>query len=186
MRWQHCSPWLVGTGEVSCPVIGLTGSNGKTTTKELMKCVLEAAHSSVHATVGNFNNHTAAPTLLAARTEPDIAIIEMGANAQKEIALLRKSQSPTQRSSPTSVGRIWKDLEEKKGHEGKGGAVRLHPECSTRVPCIHARQSPQIVAPLEGLNRFIYGVPSSAPFVGEVHAEDVLAWVGLLGRRTDR
>ena len=76
-RW-HRRKW-------SCPVIGMTGSNGKTTTKELLKCVLESTYPKVHATVGNFNNHIGVPlTLLAARTEPDIAIIEMGANALRE------------------------------------------------------------------------------------------------------
>ena len=81
-----------------------------------MKCVLEAAHSHVHATVGNFNNHIGVPlTLLAARTEPDIAIIEMGANAQKEIALLAEIAEPNA-AVITNIGRA--HLEGFGGEEG--------------------------------------------------------------------
>ncbi|MEZ4800462.1 MAG: UDP-N-acetylmuramoyl-tripeptide--D-alanyl-D-alanine ligase [Flavobacteriales bacterium] len=68
------------------PVIAITGSNGKTTTKELMMAVLERKFR-VHATKGNLNNHIGVPlTLLATPKDTEIAIIEMGANHQREIA----------------------------------------------------------------------------------------------------
>lgn len=68
------------------PVIAITGSNGKTTTKELMMAVLERKFR-VHATKGNLNNHIGVPlTLLATPEDTEIAIIEMGANHQREIA----------------------------------------------------------------------------------------------------
>ncbi len=68
------------------PVIALTGSNGKTTTKELLALVL-AKRFKVHATGGNYNNHIGVPlTLLAIPQGTEMAIIEMGANAQGEIA----------------------------------------------------------------------------------------------------
>lgn len=77
------------------PVIGLTGSNGKTTTKELIRAVLEQKYK-VHATLGNLNNHIGVPlTLLSMPDDTDIAIIEMGANHLNEIALLSQIAQPT-------------------------------------------------------------------------------------------
>lgn len=66
-------------------VIALTGSNGKTTSKELLNVVLSAQYKTL-CTSGNLNNHIGVPlTLLRIRPEHEIAIIEMGANHQKEI-----------------------------------------------------------------------------------------------------
>ncbi len=70
------------------PVIALTGSNGKTTTKELINVVLSKKFNTL-ATQGNLNNHIGVPlTLLRMTEKTDIAIIEMGANHPKEIELL--------------------------------------------------------------------------------------------------
>ena len=67
------------------PIIGITGSNGKTTTKELVSAVL-GSHYRLHFTQGNFNNHIGVPlTLLALPPKTEVAVIEMGANHQKEI-----------------------------------------------------------------------------------------------------
>lgn len=69
-------------------IVALTGSNGKTTTKELIHAVLKQ-HYNVLATTGNLNNHIGVPlTLLQLRPEHKMAIVEMGANHQKEIELL--------------------------------------------------------------------------------------------------
>jgi len=69
-------------------VIGLTGSNGKTTTKELINVVLSRKYKTI-ATLGNLNNHIGVPlTLLSIKSETEIAIVEMGANHQKEIEFL--------------------------------------------------------------------------------------------------
>ncbi|UFH56114.1 UDP-N-acetylmuramoyl-tripeptide--D-alanyl-D-alanine ligase [Spirosoma sp. KNUC1025] len=77
------------------PVIGLTGSNGKTTTKELIAAVLSKKYRT-YATVGNLNNHIGVPlTLLALNEQHEIAVIEMGANHQKEIELLCSIAQPT-------------------------------------------------------------------------------------------
>lgn len=79
----------------SIPVIGLTGSNGKTTNKELLTAVL-AQKFKVHATAGNLNNHLGVPlTLLAMPKDTEIAVIEMGANHQQEIADLCAICAPT-------------------------------------------------------------------------------------------
>jgi len=65
--------------------IAITGSNGKTTTKELVKAVLSTTYK-IQATQGNYNNHIGVPlTLLSLPTELDMAVIEMGANHQNEI-----------------------------------------------------------------------------------------------------
>jgi len=69
-------------------IIALTGSNGKTTTKELIHSVLSKKYNTV-ATKGNLNNHIGVPlTLLSIKPETEIAIVEMGANHQKEIEFL--------------------------------------------------------------------------------------------------
>ncbi|MFY0484019.1 UDP-N-acetylmuramoyl-tripeptide--D-alanyl-D-alanine ligase, partial [Flavobacterium sp. PLA-1-15] len=70
------------------PIIALTGSNGKTTTKELINVVLSKRYN-VKATVGNLNNHIGVPlTLLSFNNKTEIGIVEMGANHQKEIEFL--------------------------------------------------------------------------------------------------
>lgn len=67
------------------PFIAITGSNGKTTTKELIHAVLSSSYKT-YTTKGNLNNHIGIPlTILSIKRDAEIAIIEMGANHQKEI-----------------------------------------------------------------------------------------------------
>ncbi|MGE6396328.1 UDP-N-acetylmuramoyl-tripeptide--D-alanyl-D-alanine ligase [Chryseobacterium scophthalmum] len=74
--------------QLNIPIIGLTGSNGKTTTKELIHAVLSEKYN-VQYTFGNLNNHIGVPlTILSIKPEHEMAVIEMGANHQKEIELL--------------------------------------------------------------------------------------------------
>ena len=76
------------------PVIGITGSSGKTTTKQMVAAVV-AARGPVLATVGNLNNHIGVPlTLLSLRAAHRTAVIEMGANHAGEIALLARLAQP--------------------------------------------------------------------------------------------
>ena len=80
--------------QLNIPIIGLTGSNGKTTTKELINAVLTEKYRTI-ATIGNLNNHIGVPlTLLRLTNETEIGIIEMGANHQKEIELLCSIAEP--------------------------------------------------------------------------------------------
>lgn len=73
---------------LNIPVIALTGSNGKTTTKELINAVLSTTYIT-SATKGNLNNHIGVPlTLLEFTNDTEIGIVEMGANHQKEIEFL--------------------------------------------------------------------------------------------------
>lgn len=72
--------------QLNIPVIAITGSNGKTTTKELLHVVLAQKYRT-SATIGNLNNHIGVPlTLLKIQKNTEIALVEMGANHQKEIA----------------------------------------------------------------------------------------------------
>ncbi|MED9996600.1 MAG: UDP-N-acetylmuramoyl-tripeptide--D-alanyl-D-alanine ligase [Paludibacteraceae bacterium] len=70
------------------PIVGITGTNGKTTTKELVSAVLSKKYNVLY-TLGNFNNHIGVPlTLLRLKPEHQIAVIEMGANHPGEIKFL--------------------------------------------------------------------------------------------------
>ncbi len=101
--------------QLSVPVIAITGTNGKTTTKELFKSVLsQQYHTS--ATAGNLNNHIGVPlTLLSIDSTVEIAIVEMGANHQKEIEFLCTIARPTH-GLITNVGKA--HLEGFGGFEG--------------------------------------------------------------------
>lgn len=80
--------------QLGLPIIALTGSNGKTTSKELIHAVLSKKYNT-KATKGNLNNHIGVPlTLLSFNETTDLGIVEMGANHQKEIELLCKIAEP--------------------------------------------------------------------------------------------
>jgi UDP-N-acetylmuramoyl-tripeptide--D-alanyl-D-alanine ligase len=77
------------------PFIAITGSNGKTTTKELIHAVLSSTYKT-YTTEGNLNNHIGVPlTILKIKNDAQIAVIEMGANHQKEIESYCKIAQPT-------------------------------------------------------------------------------------------
>ncbi len=79
---------------LNLPIIALTGSNGKTTTKELINAVLSEKYN-VKSTIGNLNNHIGVPlTLLSFDKTTEIGIVEMGANHQKEIEFLCEIAQP--------------------------------------------------------------------------------------------
>jgi UDP-N-acetylmuramoyl-tripeptide--D-alanyl-D-alanine ligase len=99
--------------KLNIPVIAITGSNGKTTTKELVSAVLNRKYKT-YATKGNLNNHIGVPlTLLSVKEDAQVSIVEMGANHQKEIEGYCKIAEPTH-GIITNIG---------KAHlEGFGGA----------------------------------------------------------------
>jgi UDP-N-acetylmuramoyl-tripeptide--D-alanyl-D-alanine ligase len=101
--------------KLSLPIIGLTGSNGKTTTKELLHAVLKQKYRTA-ATEGNLNNHIGVPlTILSIGQEVEIAIIEMGANKQGDIKELCDIAEPTH-GFITNIGKA--HLEGMGGPEG--------------------------------------------------------------------
>ncbi|MCH7413457.1 UDP-N-acetylmuramoyl-tripeptide--D-alanyl-D-alanine ligase [Belliella sp. R4-6] len=101
--------------QLQIPIIGLTGSNGKTTSKELLHAVLNQKFKT-SATIGNLNNHIGVPlTLLAIGSDIEIAIVEMGANKQGDIKELCDIAEPTH-GFITNIGRA--HLEGMGGVEG--------------------------------------------------------------------
>jgi UDP-N-acetylmuramoyl-tripeptide--D-alanyl-D-alanine ligase len=81
--------------QLNIPFIAITGSNGKTTTKELIHAVLSSKYKT-YTTEGNLNNHIGIPlTILRVNKDAEIAVIEMGANHQKEIGGYCKYTMPT-------------------------------------------------------------------------------------------
>ena len=138
------------------PVIGLTGSNGKTTTKELIKCVL-AQNFEVLATQGNLNNHIGVPlSLLNIKESTEIALIEMGANHLKEIAFLANIAAPTM-GYITNFGKA--HLE---GFGGLEGVVKGKSELydylkdHKGITIVNGNDKKQMQQS-EGLNRYIFG-----------------------------
>jgi len=110
--------------QLDIPVIGLTGTNGKTTTKELINAVLSERYKTF-ATRGNLNNHIGVPlSVLSITAETEVAVIEMGANHQKEIEFLCGIAQPTH-GLITNVGMA--HLEGFGGFEGvKKGKAELY------------------------------------------------------------
>jgi UDP-N-acetylmuramoyl-tripeptide--D-alanyl-D-alanine ligase len=81
--------------QFNIPFLAITGSNGKTTTKELIHAVLSSTFKT-YTTEGNLNNHIGIPlTLLKIKSDAEIAVVEMGANHQKEIASYCEYTLPT-------------------------------------------------------------------------------------------
>ena len=100
---------------LALPIISIVGSNGKTTTKELVSRVL-AEHFEIYATRGNLNNHIGVPlTLLSMTRDTEFGIVEMGASACGEIALLASIAEPNY-GVITNIGRA--HLEGFGGEEG--------------------------------------------------------------------
>ncbi len=147
-------------------VIGMTGSNGKTTTKELLHQVLKQRFHAV-ATKGNLNNEIGVPlTLLSMPVEADFAIVEMGANAVGEIAELCRIAEPDW-GLITNIGLA--HLEGFGGPEGvKRGKRELfqflaeRPESRVFVNASKAN----LLEVSEGQNRTLFGTPEHLP-----HAE---------------
>jgi UDP-N-acetylmuramoyl-tripeptide--D-alanyl-D-alanine ligase len=97
--------------QFSIPVLAITGSNGKTTTKELIHAVLSSSFKT-YTTEGNLNNHIGIPlTLLAIRKDAELAVIEMGANHLQEIASYCGYVLPTWIDHQLRQEPIWKDSE---------------------------------------------------------------------------
>ena len=149
-----------------CPVFGLTGSNGKTTTKELLRAVL-AKKFAVHATQGNLNNHIGVPlTLLSMPVEVEFALVEMGANHQGEIALLSRIADPTH-GMITNVGLA--HLEGFGGVEGvKKGKQELYVHLASRggtalVPADD--EDLMALSALDGLNQQLYRTAHHPPLL---------------------
>jgi UDP-N-acetylmuramoyl-tripeptide--D-alanyl-D-alanine ligase len=167
------------------PVLGITGTNGKTTTKELIRAVLSRKFNTL-STEGNLNNHIGVPlTLLGLRDDTEFAIVEMGANHPGEIAFLCSLSRPGF-GLITNIGKA--HLEGFGSFEGvvnaKTELYRFLAQAGGRVFVNH--DNPLLMAHSEGLERTTYGTgagsgfrakPSeTGPFTG---LEAVHPWPGL-------
>ena len=143
----------------SAKVIGITGSNGKTTTKELVSAVL-FTEKEIVSTRGNLNNHIGVPlTILSISSETELAVVEMGANHPGEIALLCDIARPDI-GIITNIG---------KAHlEGFGsfeGVIKAKNELydflrSTHGTALVNEEDPLLMDLSEGLSRITYGSDS--------------------------
>ena len=156
------------------PVIGITGSNGKTTTKELMATVLSKKYKT-HFTQGNLNNHIGVPlTLLALKKEHEIAIIEMGANHQGEIAALSNIAEPDF-GVITNIGKA--HLE---GFGGPEGVIKAKSELyhfiKDKKGKLFVNADDELLMRLStGIDRVTYGTTPNADCEGITEKESFLA-----------
>jgi UDP-N-acetylmuramoyl-tripeptide--D-alanyl-D-alanine ligase len=157
--------------KLKIPVIGLTGSNGKTTSKELLYAVL-SQHYRTYATKGNLNNHIGVPlSVLEIKGEHEIAIIEMGANHQKEIQFLCTISRP-EFGYITNIGLA--HLEGFGGEEGVYiGKKELYDHLrNTDGKLFINTDDPKVVRATEGADGVTYGLAKGADFQGESSIED--------------
>ncbi|TRW25326.1 UDP-N-acetylmuramoyl-tripeptide--D-alanyl-D-alanine ligase [Flavobacterium zepuense] len=157
--------------ELGLPIIGLTGSNGKTTTKELINAVLSKKYAT-KATIGNLNNHIGVPlTLLSFTTETEIGIVEMGANHQKEIEFLCNIAEPNF-GYITNFGKA--HLEGFGGYEGviKGKSeLYTYLEQNTKMAFVNLNDTIQ-KEKTQQLPRFTFATES---YDGDVRIESITA-----------
>jgi len=138
------------------PVIGITGSNGKTTNKELIHAVLSMKYK-VYATKGNLNNHIGVPlTLLAMTPQHEMAIVEMGANHQGEIAFLSNLADPDY-GLITNIGKA--HMEGFGGVEGiKKGKSELYNYLRPKHGLVFVNGNDPVLMELaSGLNLYTFG-----------------------------
>jgi UDP-N-acetylmuramoyl-tripeptide--D-alanyl-D-alanine ligase len=154
--------------QLKIPVIAITGSNGKTTTKELINRVLSKKLNTL-CTKGNLNNHIGVPlTLLSITPAHEIAIVEMGANHQKEIELLCKIAQPTH-ALITNVGKA--HLEGFGGFEGvKKGKGEMYDFAKSNQALVFINDDNSILKEMLGIyNRvFLYGSNDQSNIQGEL------------------
>ena len=149
------------------PIIGITGTNGKTTTKELVAAVLSQKYNIIY-TQGNFNNHLGVPlTLLQIKPDTEIAVVEMGANHPKEIEFLCSLAQPNF-GIITNIG---------KAHiEGFGsfdGVVKTKNELydfikNTNGLVFFNNDNPLLKDLAQGLNSVNYGKNDNADYHAEI------------------
>lgn len=139
------------------PVLGITGSNGKTTTKELVKCVLQTRYRTL-ATDGNFNNLIGVPkTLFRLEAGDEVAVVEMGMNDFEEIARLTEIVEPSL-ALITNIGSA--HLEKLGGLEGVARAKgELFAGLSPDSVALVNAADPRIVALPTPAKKVCYGKP---------------------------
>lgn len=156
--------------KIKFPVIGITGSNGKTTTKELISHLLMSKYKAAF-TKGNFNNHIGVPlTLLSIAMDDEIAVVEMGANHPGEIQELCDIVNPDF-GIITNIGSA--HLE---GFGGLQGVVKtkkaLYDSIRKRNGVLFVNGNDDLLMELsEGVERIVYGTKSGF-LVGDIDQKD--------------
>ncbi|MBV5312508.1 MAG: UDP-N-acetylmuramoyl-tripeptide--D-alanyl-D-alanine ligase [Prolixibacteraceae bacterium] len=157
--------------QLGLPIIAITGTNGKTTTKELVAAVL-AEKFKVNFTQGNLNNHIGVPlTLLSMTSETEIGVVEMGANHPGEINTLCQIANPDL-GIITNIG---------KAHlEGFGsfeGVIRTKSELynflkAKETKCFINADNPLLIKQAKGLEQITYGNSTAYFMAGELASTD--------------
>jgi len=168
---------------LNIPVLAITGSNGKTTTKELVNAVLSQKYK-VTATKGNLNNHIGVPlTILGVTDETQIAIIEMGANHQKEIEHLCNIAEPTH-GMITNIGKAHLG-----GFGGYEGVIKAKSElyawlrASGGKAFVNAENS-LLMELTTGIDRTLYGTEENVFARGKIRENNdmlTISWITEIG-----
>ena len=156
-------------------VLSITGTNGKTTTKELVSAVLAKKHNIIH-TRGNLNNHIGVPlTLLSIKPETEIAVVEMGANHPGEIDFLCKIADPDY-GLITNIGKA--HLEGFGSFEGIiKTKTELYRHIKSNGKAVFVNQgNPLLWEQSEGQERISYGRHCAA-FCPVAPGDSILAWM---------
>lgn len=156
--------------QLKFPIIGITGSNGKTTNKELIQAVLSKKYNT-YATKGNLNNHIGVPlTLLAITQQHQMAIVEMGANHQGEIALLSELSDPDY-GVITNIGRA--HLEGFGGEEGvKKGKTELYKHIAKKNGKIFINGNDPVLIELSNhIDKIYYGDAINFDVHGKINTD---------------
>lgn len=159
--------------QIHIPVIGITGTNGKTTSKELIHAVLSKKYK-VLSTKGNFNNHIGVPlTVLSILDDTEIAVVEMGANHVGEIAELCKISKPDF-GLITNIGKA--HLEGFGSLEGIINTKRslYDSVINSNGKLFVCADNSLLMDISKGANRITYGVFPNSDCVGEITGNDPL------------
>jgi UDP-N-acetylmuramoyl-tripeptide--D-alanyl-D-alanine ligase len=153
--------------QLKIPVIGITGSNGKTTTKELIKAVLSKKYNTF-ATHGNLNNHIGVPlSLLSVNKQHEIAVIEMGANHVGEIEQLCNICDPDY-GIITNIGKA--HLEGFGGIEGViKGKTELYRHINKKNGKLFVNSDSKIlISNANEISKIVYGQDEKADYIGKI------------------
>jgi UDP-N-acetylmuramoyl-tripeptide--D-alanyl-D-alanine ligase len=165
--------------QLTIPFIAITGSNGKTTTKELIHAVLSTSYQT-YTTEGNLNNHIGVPlTILKIKNDAEIAVIEMGANHQNEIASYCKYAMPAH-GIITNCGKA--HLEGFGGIEGvKKGKGELYDYLRSKNGTAFVMWDYDYLQEMsQGISRLIkYGTKGDADVIGKINKSDPYLEAGI-------
>ena len=170
--------------KLGTPIIGITGTNGKTTTKELISAVLSKKYNIIF-TQGNFNNQLGMPlTLLRIKPETELAVVEMGASHPGDIKELTDIGEPNY-GIITNIGRA--HLE---GFGGYEGVIKTKNEMYQHIAAhnglLFVNKDNQLLMKLaENINKVTYGTGNDADVMGKIHSANPYLSIEWNGKTID-